>query len=439
MRCKIGIRREDINRWEKRVPLAPEDVRDLGAKYPLDFIVQPSDIRAFNDDEYRAAGAAVAEDICPSRVVLALKEIPVELIRSGKVYVFFSHTIKGQEHNMPMLRKMMELGCTVIDYERMVDEQNRRVIYFGNYAGHAGMLDTLWALGRRLALEGIRNPFTSLGETVEYSGLEALKDAVREVGKRIVKEGLPESVRPLTIGFFGYGHVSQGAQEILELLPLETVAPADLSGLAAKGSSVPGRVFKTVFKEEDMVVARSGNGRFDLQDYYRNPDKYRPVVENYVPYLTVIVNGIYWTDKYPRYVTKSFLKGLYGGPVRPKLRVIGDITCDINGSIESTIEATDSENPVYVYDPKRDLALKGFEGNGPVVMSVYNLPAELPAESSRHFSSVLKRFVPEIASADYGRDLAACGLPDVVRRAVIVYNGRLTPEYEYLKPYLART
>ena len=432
MTCKIGIRREDINKWERRVPLIPSHVRELAETHGLEFRVQPSAIRVFADADYRDDRVAVEESLSPCRVVLALKEIPLELIERNKVYVFFSHTAKGQSQNMPMLRRMMDLGCTVIDYEKMVDAQGRRVLYFGNYAGHAGMVDTLWALGRRLAEEGLANPFTTLEPTHRYQSLVEVKEAVGKLAWKIVRGGLPRELGTVVFGFFGYGHVSQGAQEIFDILPVETVRPADVPRLVETGAGAPGRLYKTVFHEEDMVKPLDPARPFDVQDFYQNPQAYRPVTEEVVPYLTALVNGIFWTPKFPKYVTKAFLKRLYGGGARPRLKVVGDITCDINGSIECTVRPTDSEDPVYVFDPEKDKAIPGFAGNGPAVLAVYNLPAELPLESSTYFSGKLKDLVPAMAAADYEARFETCGLPDVLRRAVIVYRGELAPDYAYL-------
>ena len=410
MKIKIGIRREDINKWEKRVPLIPSHARELADHYAVEFRVQPSSIRVFNDEDYRVAGIAVEEGLSPCPIVLALKEIPLDLIEKGKIYVFFTHTTKSQPQNRPMLRKMRDLQCTVIDYERMVDEKGRRVLYFGNYAGHAGMIDTLWTLGKRLEAEGTVNPFTLLHPAHRYQSLVEAKEAVAKLAWKLIRQGPPQGLGPMVFGFFGYGHVSQGAQEIFDILPVESVRPADLP-----------KLYKAVFHEEDMVRPRDPARPFELQDYYDHPDLYRPYTEESVPYLTALVNGIYWTPRFPKYVTKPFLKKLYGGSGRPRLRVIGDITCDINGSIESTIRGTDSEAPVYIYDPARDEAVAGFSGPGPAVLAVYNLPAELPLESSTYFS---------------GKPFAECGLPDVLRRAVILYRGQLTPDFAYLGPYL---
>ena len=269
MNIKIGIRREDINKWEKRVPLIPSHARELADRYPMEFRIQPSAIRIFNDADYRLAGIPVEESLSPCPVVLALKEIPVELIEKGKTYLFFSHTAKGQSQNMPMLRRMMELGCTVIDYEKMVDEKGRRVLYFGNYAGHAGIIDTLWTLGRRLETEGIANPFSTLRPAHAYSSLVEAREAVGKLAAKIVKDGLPDALDPVVFGFFGYGHVSQGAQETFDLLPVETVPPAEVPALFARGAKAGRRLYKTVLHEEDMVRPVDPAKRFDLQDLLR--------------------------------------------------------------------------------------------------------------------------------------------------------------------------
>lgn len=435
MRINIGIRREDISRWERRAPLIPSHVRELQEKYPLQFYVQPSKIRIFPDSEYRSAGAEVQEDLCPSRLILALKEIPVQAFEQGKVYVFFSHTIKGQAQNMPMLRRILDLDCTLIDYEKMVDDQGRRVLFFGNYAGHAGMVDSLWAYGQRLKLLGLETPFQRIKQAFHYASLTEIREEVKAVGQEIIDRGLPQELSPFVCGFFGYGHVSQGAQEIYDLLPAVEIKPSELAETVEKGYFSPHRVYKVVFKEEDMVRP-IGPQPFDLQDYYQNPEKYYPVAEEYLPYLNILINGIFWTPKYPRFVTRRYLQKLYGTRELPRLQVIGDISCDINGSIESTVKVTDSENPVYVFDPVSGEVRDGFEGPGPVVLAVYNLPAELPIESSAYFSQGLKQYVPALAMADYSRPFDRLDLASVLKRAVIAYNGQLTPDYRYLEGYL---
>lgn len=435
MKNNIGIRREDISRYERRVPLIPAHIKDLIRQHDLNIYVQPSAIRVFPDSEYLAAGAFVQEDICPSQVVLAIKEIPISKLEPGKAYVFFSHTIKGQAHNMPMLKKILDLGATLIDYEKMTDEQGRRVLFFGNYAGQAGLVDSLWAYGQRLKTLGVRTPFLKLRQAINYVNLTELKEDVRNIGKEIEAKGLPAEIGPFITGFFGYGHVSEGAQEIYDLLPAVEISPSELAETVEKGYFSLHRVYKVVFKEEDMVRP-DGNFSFDLNDYYHQPEKYHPVTDNYLPYLSVLINAIFWTPRYPKFITRKFLENLYSGQVQPRLQVIGDITCDINGSLECTVRATDSEQPVYVFDPVSGQTIDGFEGRGPVVMAVYNLPAELPLESSTYFSQQLKTYIPGLARADFNQTFEQIELDPVVKRAVIAYRGELTPGYQYLNEYL---
>jgi len=432
----IGIRREDKNRWERRVSLIPSHIRELRKNHGLEFCIQPSPFRVFADEDFELEGAKIQESLERCSLVLAVKEIPVSFFEEGKTYLFFSHTVKGQPHNMPMLKKMVELRCTLIDYERIVDDKGRRLVFFGRQAGDAGMVDTLWALGRRLKIEGLANPFSALRQTYKYQSLVETKEEVAEIGAAIHRSGLPPELVPMICGFAGYGHVSQGAQEIFDLLPVDEIEPEEFAGFLRKKNFSAYRVYKLVFREEHLVKSRNPALRFELQDYYSHPEKYEPVLEAYLPHLTVLINGIYWAPRFPHFVTKKFIRKLYASKKAPRLRVIGDISCDVEGGIECTVQATSPKAPVFVYDPLADKALPGFEGNGPVIMAVYNLPAEIPLESSVFFSQTLKPFVPAIAAADYSRTFAACRLPDPIKKAVILFRGEFTPDYQSMKPFL---
>ena len=432
----VGIRREDKSEWERRVPLIPEDVLGLREKYGVQTVIQPSKIRIFRDDEYRQAGAVVAEDVSSCPVVFAVKEIPVDFIQPGKTYIFFSHTIKGQSFNMPMLRKLMECKCQLIDYERVVDEQNRRLIFFGYHAGMAGMTNTLWSLGQRLKIEGIANPFERIRQAHAYDSVESIKNTVAEVGALIKAQGVPPAIAPLVIGFAGYGNVSQGAQSIIAPLPLVEVSPADLARHGAAGLRDSRKVYRVVFAEKDMVIPRDAGTAFELQDYYQHPEKYISRFNDYTPHLSVLVNCIYWDSRYPRLVTKAFLKQSYGPGGAPRLKVIGDTSCDVEGSVEATLKATQPGNPVFVYDPEQDRALDGFAGRGPVMMAVDILPSELPRLASEYFSRVLREFVPGIAAADFTGDFASCHVPPPIKRAMILYHGELTPDYRFMEKFI---
>jgi len=432
----IGIRREDKNPWERRVPLIPSHIRELIRHHRLRFYIQPSKNRCFADEDFRLEGCGLRESLRPCSVILGVKEIPPSFFEKGKTYLFFSHTVKGQPQNMPMLRRMADLGCTLIDYEKIVDGRGRRLVFFGRQAGAAGMIDTLWALGRRLKVEGVDSPFLGLRQTMKYKSLVEAKEEVAEVGIRIRTSGLPPSMVPFVCGFTGYGHVSQGAQEIFDILPVDEIGPEEFSAFFRARKFSPYRVYKTVFREEHMAKPRGEGRSFDLEEYYLHPDRYGAVLEKYLPRLTVLINGIYWAPRYPRFVTKKFIRKLYAGPTAPRLKVIGDISCDVEGGVECTIFSTTPKEPAFVYEPDRDAARPGFEGRGPVVVAVYNFPAEIPLESSVFFSQVLKPFVPAIAEADFSGSFSDCRLPMPVRRAVILYKGKLTPRYRYMRAFL---
>lgn len=432
----IGIRREDKNKWERRVPLTPAHVSTLVEQHQLDFIVQASPVRAFPDEAYKQAGAVVQADLSPADVVLAVKEIPLELLQPDKTYLFFSHTIKGQPYNMPLLKRLLELKCQLIDYERVVDRRNRRLIFFGEHAGLAGMIDTLAALGQRLAWQGIDSPFAAIRATYEYGDLPTAQRAIRQVGQQILEQGLPTQLLPFVIGIAGYGNVSRGAQAILELLPNRQITPAELLSLGDSDNLLRNVIYKVVFREEDTVEPVEPGQPFDLAEFFRQPARYRSKFSQYLPHLAVLVNCIYWDTPYPRLLTKATAGQLYQDGASPKLRVIGDISCDIEGAIEPTIKSTSPDNPAFVWDPATDTASDGVAGAGPVIMAVDNLPCELPVEASTSFGEALLPFIPALAGCDFSVDFAACALPPELKTATIVYHGQLTPDYRYLEKFI---
>jgi alanine dehydrogenase len=461
MAVMVGIRREDKNEWERRVPLTPGDLGELLEKGGVRFLVQTSPIRVFADREYRDAGAEVVEDLSPASIVLAVKEIPLRELRPGRAYVFFAHVIKGQKHNMPMLQHLLNSGCSLVDYERIVDDQGRRLIFFGVEAGQAGALETLWALGQRLKARGVDTSLSELRHAYEYENLAAAKEHLGAIGQAILEEGPGHSVNsgdpgetgpepsrgffwPLVFGVAGYGNVARGCKEILDCLPIEEVAVRDLAEVAAgapgnagaqgRPSTTP--FLKVTFREEDMVEPAQEEASFELQDYYQHPEKYTGRFEDHLPHLDVLLNTIYWDERYPRLVTRQWARANYGPGREARLQVIGDISCDVEGSVELTLKTTQPDEPCFVYDPVTDSVVMGVEGNGPAVMAVDNLPCELAREASEHFSHVLKTMIPELVRADWSADFETLELPSHLKRAIIVHRGHVTPDYQYLTRYL---
>lgn len=436
MKSTIGLCREDKSPWERRVPITPQDAQDLKVDHGLEVIAQASDTRVFEDSEYAQAGIAVQESLSPASTILGIKEMPLKTFEADKTYVFFAHVIKGQPYNMPMLKRMMALGCNLIDYEKVTDDRGRRLIFFGRHAGLAGMIDTLWAFGQRLAWEGIPNPFTQLWQARHYRDLGQAIAALEGVKEQIEAEGLPEAISPLILGIAGYGNVSRGAQEILTHLPVVEIAPGEIATVAQSADASRHAIYKVVFKEEHMVEPVSPDDSFELQDYYHHPEKYRPKFETHLPHLSILVNAIYWDTMYPRLVTRDYVERAYSGGQSPKLKVIGDISCDVEGAIQVTVKCTEPGDPVYVYDPATGEAKDGYEGRGLVIMAVDILPSELPRESSIYFSQVLKAYIPAIAQTDFSAPFDQLALPAEIKRALILHRGQLTPDYQYLEQFL---
>ena len=403
----VGIRHEDKYKMELRSPIIPKHAEWLIKHQNIDLLVQTSPKRIFTDDEYHKVGAKI---------------------------VFFSHVIKGQSYNMPMLKRMMELGCNLIDYERIVDEQNKRLIFFGKYAGFAGMINTIWSFGLRLKYLGKETKLTKIKQAHTYNSLAEAKEDISMIGQKLAEKGITEGLKPFVVGFTGYGNASNGAQEILGLLPVKEISPEKLLTLKNRSNLPENIIYKVIFREEDIYERIDGK-EFDLQDLYTNPHDYKSKFEKYVPHLSVLMNCMYWDSRYPRILTKEYLKKLYAKG-NPKLTVIGDITCDPDGSIECTHTGTHIEDPIFVYDPITDTYKMGYEGNGILDMAVDILPSELPRDASMGFSEVLKNFVKPIAYADYSLPYEELDLPRSLKKALILHNGELTPNYKYLEQHL---
>jgi len=239
---------------------------------------------------------------------------------------------------------------------------------------------------------------------------------------------------PLTVGIAGYGNVASGVREILSELPTREVKPGNLE--TAFEDASPHCLYQTTFREEDLVETKDGSA-FELQDYYDHPEGYSSVFDKFLPKLTVLMNCNYWDERYPRLVTKERLRAMWSGDTPPKLRVIGDLGCDVEGAVECTLKCTEPSDPVYVYDPNDDTISSGVDGSGPVVLAVDILPAELPREASEEFTSALGSFLPALARANFDVPFSELALPPELLGAVIAHRGKLTPDYRYIEAHLS--
>ncbi|KAI9017090.1 Saccharopine dehydrogenase-domain-containing protein [Gaertneriomyces semiglobifer] len=426
----IGIRREAKNRWERRVPLMPDHVERLVKELGAKVFVQPSTKRVVPDEKYAQAGAIVTEDLSVADVIVGVKEVPVEQLIDNKTYLFFSHTHKGQTYNMPLLQAVIDKKIRLIDYELMTDENSRRLVQFSRFAGYAGLIDGMHGLGHRLLARGYGNPFLAIGMSYMYRTLADARLDVTRTGQVIMDDGLPRQIGPMTFVFTGDGNVARGAMHVFKCLPHEWVSPNELRDLYESNSWSNHRVYGCQVKAEDYLVRKDG-WKFEREHYMTHPEQYMSVFhEKVAPYTSMLLNGIFWDQKYPRLLTKEQATKL-AREKRFGMLTIADVSCDIGGSLEFMDRSSTIDNPFFMYDPLKDTVHNNMEGNGVQIMSIDNLPTELPLEASEYFSNALFPFVSQLVKGNVTH-------PVLERATIATSSGQLVPARKNLEPLLAK-
>lgn len=441
-RAIMAIRREDINPWERRAPLAPRHVKEL-TNAGVRVLVQPSNRRAIHEKYYMRAGAVIQEDISEASLIIGVKRLPEEKIIPRKTYAFFSHTIKAQEANMGLLEDLLKKEVRLIDYEKMVDANGFRIVAFGQWAGVAGMINILHGLGLRFLALGHHTPFMHIGMAHNYRNVSQAVQAVRDCGYEISMGLMPKSIGPVTFCFTGTGNVSKGAQDILNELPVEYVEPHELKDVSETGDMT--KVYATVLSRHHHLMRKS-DGIYDPMEYENHPELYTSHFRTSVaPYTTCLINGIYWDPHTPRLLRrldaqrlmrppKSSPDATEGSPMLPhKLLAICDISADTGGSIEFMNECTTIDKPFCMYDADQHIDHDSVEGNGILMCSIDNLPAQLPIEATEYFGDRLFPYIWEMLPSDATRPLPEEEFSPQVRDAVITSNGVLTPKFEYIE------
>ncbi len=427
----VGILRE-TKAAERRAPVTPQDVEWL-VKRDVAVEVESSPTRIFKDDDYKRNGARVVDRFRQAGLLLGIKEPRVKDLYPKKIYMVFSHTSKGQLQNIPLLKACLKQGITLVDYEKIVDVYHRRLVYFGKFAGICGVLDSLHYFGKKLERQGIKNPFVLIKPASQYSSLQSAKRAVAEVYERIERQGLDKRLTPFIIGITGHGNVSRGAQEILSGLNPLDIHPQNMLRFVAHQKKERRGIYKIVFLREEKFRAKNGSGYY-FEEYLKNPGQFESNLDVYLPHLNVLINTSYWDKRYPRLVTKKMVERL--SRLNPfRLEFIGDITCDVNGSIELTYKATTPQNPVFTYATQRRQYVDGFQAQGVTILAVDNLPSELPKDASLEFSRSIRDYVYQIALHGATDVTQHAALPAEIRRAVITQRHKLTKDFAYLKKY----
>lgn len=376
-------------------------------------------------------------------MIFGVKQVPVDALIPGKTYCMFSHTIKAQESNMPLLDAIIEKNIRLVDYEKLMDRNGLRLVAFGKYAGVAGMVNILHGLGLRLLALGHHTPFMQISPAHNYRNSMMARQAVRDCGYEISLGMMPKSIGPITFIFTGSGNVSQGAQEIFQELPIEYIPPDMLRKVSEHGSQ--NKLYGCEVSRTDHLERREGGG-FDAQEYDEFPERYISTFNKTIaPFASVIINGIYWAVGSPKLITIPDAKNLLrpantpwlpsstGAPSLPhRMLAICDISADPGGSIEFMNECTTIDTPFALYDADHNKDTKSFKGPGVLVCSIDNMPTQLPTESTDYFGELLYPYALDILESDARRPLDEYKFLPEVEGAIIASNGKLTPNFEYI-------
>lgn len=321
----LGIQRESYDVWERRTPLCPNHVATLLENSAVhEVLVQPSSSRIFSNVEYELAGATVQEDLSSADLVLGVKRpLKTHDLHAHKAYMMFSHVIKGQPENMPLLQHVLDNDIELYDYECIVDggmsstdsckeRKQKRLVAFGKFAGRAGMTDALNPLGRRLLALGFSTPFLHCPPAHMQKDWTAVQETVQKLGDSIAVDGLPAMMEPVVFCMTGKGgNVHSGVMEVFDQLPHQVVSVEDLPDVVKETGSQH-CVYGVSVGAEDVFRLRGSDALFDREHYMENPTEYESTFHSQIaPYISVLVNGMYWDERYPRLLTKDQMKQLY--------------------------------------------------------------------------------------------------------------------------------
>jgi len=397
---KIGLIREGKTPPDKRVPFTPQQVEEIQQRFSnVSVVCEESPIRCFKDEEYQAVGAQVKADVSDCDILMGIKEVPIEKLIPNKTYLFFSHDIKKQPHNRKLLQEVLKKKIRLIDYEALKDSQGNRLVAFGRYAGIVGAYNGLWTYGKRFNTFSIRRAH-------ECFDVNDLKLELR-------KTKLP----PIKIILTGAGRVAKGAMETLDTAGIRKV---NVSHYLSKEFDEPVYV---QLGSSDYHIRKEGGG-FNRDEFHQYPERYQSTFLDFVKETDLLMAGAFWNPKAPVLFTKEDM-------LSPgfNIKVIADITCDIDGSVPSTKKASTIVEPIYDYDAATDSVQAPLSNEKFVtVMAIDNLPCELPRSASEEFGhDLMDRILKPLLIED---------TDNFVARGTITVNGQLTPQFEYLRDYV---
>ncbi|WP_417876798.1 NAD(P)-dependent oxidoreductase [Winogradskyella sediminis] len=395
----FAIIKERKNPPDRRVVFSPEHLAEARMQFPeATFIVESSDIRIFPDEAYKDLGFEVLDDVSHADVMIGVKEVPIENLIPNKKYFYFSHTIKKQPYNRKLLVAMLEKNIEMFDHETIVKENGARLIGFGRYAGLVGAYNGFRALG-------LRDGLFKLPKVETLADLNAVKAELDKI-----------TIPNIKILLTGTGKVAYGAKEILDHLDIKQISDA---------LYLTSEFTEPVYVMADvMEYAKRKDGKVgDRFKFYKDPSGYE---SNFMPYAKetdYFIAGHFYGNNAPYLFTREDVK-------HPdfKINLVADISCDIDGPVASTIRPSTIEDPFYGYDPKTEQEV-AYDAEGAItVMAVDNLPCELPKDASEGFGET---FLEHVIPAFFNNDER-----EILKRAQMTENGKLTKRFSYLQDYI---
>ena len=385
---------------DKRAVMTPEQCVLFKNRFPeARLVVESSDIRIFNDKQYRAQGIEVLDDVSFADIFVGVKEVPISALVEEKSYLFFSHTIKKQPYNQGLMQAICSKKIALYDHETFISESGKRLIGFGRYAGIVGAYNGFRLFGKKM-------------KTFDLPKVEHLYD-YDAVKKALDKLVLPEDFKTLITG---RGKVARGAKEIIDHLGINQVSPEELLMRDQEGPSY------AMLDLEDYNKHREGRD-FDRSEFYQNPERYEGDFDRFTQVIDLFVAGHFYGNGAPIILTREAM-----ADPACRIKVVADVSCDIDGPVACTIRPSTIADPFYGYDPQTHTEVDFMEPNAIGVMAVDNLPCELPRDASQGFG---EQFLQQIAPSFFDGDSEG-----VLSRAQITDSmGRLTPRFCYLQYY----
>src|SRR5690606_37157684 len=309
---KIGLIREGKNPPDTRVALTPQQCKDVLDLYKgkLSLVIQPAANRCFKDDEYKAAGIELQDDLNDCDVLLGIKEVPINELIPEKTYFFFSHTRKKQAYNQALMQALIEKKIRMIDYEGLTYDDGARILGFGVFAGIVGAHNGLMTYGKKTRK-------FSLIPAYACSDMQEMLMQYRHV-----------KLPPIKIVVTGSGRVTAGVLEIMKHWDIQSVEPEDF---LENHYEYP---VYTLLKGASLYENKH-TGTYSREDFHNHPEEYICKFKPFAQAADILMNGIYWDEHIPRLFEKEDIE-----QVAYQLNVIADITCDLEGSVPINLGAS---------------------------------------------------------------------------------------------------